>query len=199
MSWENHKPPPTHTHTTLNHQKENVIFFLSHRSVNAVFVEYHCTRRMLLTNPQGTVINCNWIEPPIPGSRDNLYLSLFSIYTSLLLFSSLYVAPQQQGFSKKIKIKRPVNCLPPSNMRTISLAGVWFGTWTPPMKQNGKFPLHLICSQSVRNDPDKEYDIDGDGNKDVFSPQAFLLIRANYGGNKWILTKCRMGGGAGRI
>ena len=68
--------------------------------------------------------------------------------------------------------------------------GVHFKTWKAP-ERNGKFPLHLLCSQSVRSDPDKECDIDDDSNKDIFSPHAFLLIRLICGENKWILTKCK--------
>lgn len=61
-------------------------------------------------------------------------------------------------------------------------------------EQNGKFPLRFPYSQSVCSDPDKECDIDDDSNKDIFSPQAFLLIRLISRENKWILTKCKRGG-----
>lgn len=43
----------------------------------------------------------------------------------------------------------------------------------------------------MRSDPDKECDIDNDSNKDVFSPQAFLLIRLMCEENKLILTKSK--------
>lgn len=66
-------------------------------------------------------------------------------------------------------------------------------------EQNGKFPLHLPCSQSVLGDPEKECDIDDDSNKDVFSPQAFLLIRLICGENKWILTKWKRDGVLGGL
>lgn len=87
--------------------------------------------------------------------------------------------------------RRPVNCLPPPICTSFPQ---WAFVWNMKgSEQNGKFPLHLPCSQSVHSDPDKECDIDDDSNKDIFSPQAFLLIRLICTENKWILTKCKRG------
>lgn len=147
----------------------------------------HHPGRMPLTNPQGFLIKCDWIEPPVPRRRTNLYLSYF-------LFLHLFLFSQQQDVYGR---KRPVNCLPP---RICTSFPQWACFWNMKgSEQNGKFPLHLPCSQSVRSDPDKECDIDDDSNKDVFSPQAFLLIRLICGENKWILTKCKRVGVLGGL
>lgn len=135
---------------------------------------------MPLTNPQGFLIKCDWIEPLVPRRQAKLYLAYFLFLH--LLFS------EQQGVSEK---RRPVNCLP---FWICTSFPQWACVWNMKgTEQNGKFPLHLPCSQSVCSDPDKECDIDDDSNKDVFSPQAFPLIRLICKENKWILTKCKRG------
>lgn len=87
-------------------------------------------REMLLTNPQGFLIKCDWIEPSVPRRQANLYLAYF-------LFLHLFLSSPEQGVCGK---RRPVNCL---HLPICTSFPQWACVWNMKgSEQNGKFPLH---------------------------------------------------------
>lgn len=138
---------------------------------------------MPLTNPQGFLIKCDWIEPSVPRRRANLFI--LPIFYFCISFFSL---------NNKVFVgKEDLLTVYSLHYAYHFPNGGAFETWKHPNKMENFHPISRAANQRALTQITSVI-LMMTIIKDLFSSQALFLITLICRGNKWILTKCKRGG-----